>query len=105
MRTPKISMIAMDARDPAKAFVRVPNEPGRWIYAHRCVVEVACPFCESAIGEPCKNPRSGHYWTDTHFHRRNAWARQRSSYNSHGAIHEECTKPRIRLYANMVSTS
>lgn len=90
----------MDARDPAKAFVRVPDEPGRWIYADRCVVEVACPFCLSAIGEPCKNHRTGKYWVDSHFYRRNAWLRIRPGY-SHGELHEEDVKPRIQMYADM----
>jgi hypothetical protein len=100
MRTPRISMIAMDARDPKKAFVRVPDEPGRWIYADRCVVEVPCSQCEAAIGEPCKGRYSGKYWVDTHYRRRNAWAALRKQVD-HIRIHEEDVKPRIQMYADM----
>lgn len=63
----------MEARNPNQVFVRVPNEPGRWILAERCVVEIPCPKCHAAIGEPCFNERSGKYWVNTHWRRRSAF--------------------------------
>jgi hypothetical protein len=38
MRCGSISLVAMEARDKSKVFVRVPNEPGRWVYTDICVV-------------------------------------------------------------------
>jgi hypothetical protein len=55
LQTPKISLIAMESRDPNRVFVRVPNERGRWMLVHRCVVLVECEVCGAAIGEPCKD--------------------------------------------------
>lgn len=96
MRTPKISLIAMDCRDPAKAFVRVPDEPGRWVLTDRCVVEVACSQCGSAIGEPCRSHLSG-YRQGTHFTRRNLWNR-RSTKAQRRTVHvESLEKPRYRF--------
>lgn len=89
----------MDARNPNKAFVRVPDEPGRWIYADRCVVEVPCRVCEAAIGEPCKGQYSGKYWVEVHYQRRNEWKAMRKG--EYVKLHEEDTRPRIRLYADM----
>lgn len=96
MKTPKIALIAMDCRDPAKAFVRVPDEPGRWVLTDRCVVEVECTRCKAAIGEPCKSHLGG-YRQGTHCDRRNLWNR-RSTRDQRRAIHvESLEKPRYRF--------
>lgn len=98
-RTPRISLIAMEARDPAKAFVRVPNEPGRWVLTDRCVVEVACDCCLAGIGEPCHN-RNGQYGVGTHHVRRTAWHNKRPGrVGIH--IEDESAKPRMRVLALM----
>lgn len=94
MRAGAISLVAMEARDPAKAFVRVPNEPGRWVYTDRGVVEVSCEICGSVRGELCIS-RPGKYIAGTHYCRRIDWKRK------HGRsvdVHEEdVSKPRIRI--------
>lgn len=87
-------MVAMDARDPARAFVRVPNEPGRWVYTDRCVVEVPCPHCEAAIGEPCHNG-TGKYWAGTHYRRRERWRWSNANFKYRRSLHEEAPKPHI----------
>lgn len=48
---PRISLISY-ACTPAKVFVRIPNERGRWTLTDRCVVEVACPTCGAVMGSP-----------------------------------------------------
>lgn len=93
MVTPRISLVAMEARDPAKAFVRVPNEPGRWVLTDRCVVEVECSQCMAAIGEPCHNGR-GKYWQGTHCCRRGAW-RHVSTGAMRAERHEEVTEENL----------
>lgn len=60
MQTPKISLIAMESRDPNRVFVRVPNERGRWMLVHRCVVLAPCDVCGAAIGEPCRDKTPHH---------------------------------------------
>lgn len=72
------------ALDPSKVFVRVPNERGRWMLVDRSVVEVACPYCEAIVGEPCHAVRTSwrslgkphdpiRYHTGIHVDRRRAW--------------------------------
>lgn len=76
-----ISLVSY-AATPDKCFVRVPNERGRWVLTDRCVIEVECPQCKAIKGEPCfrhfgVEPKTQHYWTDTHFARRSAWQKLR----------------------------
>lgn len=96
MRTPKISLIAMECRNPAQAFVRVPDEPGRWVLTDRCVVEVECPHCKSAIGEPCKS-HSGRYQQGTHCYRRDMWNRRKTRVQRDTVHVESLEKPRYRF--------
>lgn len=77
-RTPKVSLIAYADRDPRFIFVALPDHPGRYVRTLRCVGEVDCPACKSAIGEPCKSMSSTlngrlRYWAGTHCERRRAW--------------------------------
>lgn len=66
--TPRISLVAYADRDPDKVFVAIPNERARYVRTERCVVEVWCPACKSAIGEPCRN-KTG-YTAGVHYKRR-----------------------------------
>ena len=100
MKTPRISLVAMESRDPNKTFVKVPNEPGRWILAERCVVEVPCPRCYAAIGEPCFNPDNGKYWVDTHLLRRIEW-KKKKKHSDNGQIIIEDIRPRVRVSATI----
>lgn len=50
-----ISLLAYDDLNPAKCFVKVPNEKGRWMLTDKSVIEVPCPWCLSTVGEPCHN--------------------------------------------------
>ena len=94
---PRVALVAFETRDPAKAFVKVPNEPGRWVYTDRCVVEVPCSLCGAGVGEPCHDGRNRKYASGTHHVRRSAW---RAKKPRHPAIHEEQpqAKPHIRLH-------
>lgn len=98
MRTPRISLVAMEARDPGKAFVRIPNEPGRWVLTDRCVVEMECPVCMAAIGEPCHN-RRGKYGVGTHAYRRINYNHARGAKPATPHIEDEDAKPRMRIPA------
>lgn len=77
-RSSRIGLVAYCALPPFMVFVRVPNEPGRWLMTHRCVVEVACAYCKAVEGEPCFNAYRGRppvrYWTGTHTDRRKAYS-------------------------------
>lgn len=64
---PSIKLVAWESRDPNRVFVAIPNERGRYLYTHRSVVLVACPYCKATVGEPCKN--RGHYNAGVHYHR------------------------------------
>jgi hypothetical protein len=67
----RIGLVAYCALPPHLVFVRVPNEPGRWVLTDRCVVDVACPVCGAQAGEPCHNRRAvRRYGTGTHADRR-----------------------------------
>jgi len=71
-RSKTVSLVAYCALPPNQVFVRVPNERGRWLITERCVVEVDCPFCNSAVGEPCIS-RPGNYTIGVHVWRRSLW--------------------------------
>lgn len=96
-QTPKISLIAYESKYPGKVFVAVPNERGRYVLTDRCVIEVDCPHCKAASGEPCHS-RHGHYWTGTHVDRRYQWQREKRkrAYEKPKAFEKE-EKPRIRV--------
>ncbi len=101
MQTPKISLVAHDSKWPAKVFVSVPNERGRYVLTDRCVIEIECGACEAAIGEPCHNKR-GVYWSGTHCDRRSSWQRLKRNTlrdfkvdGKYFVFSEE--KPRIRV--------
>jgi len=38
---------------PGKVFVKVPNERGRYMLTHECVVHGPCKHCGAIVGEPC----------------------------------------------------
>lgn len=67
-QSPQVKLVAYESADPNFVFVGVPNEKGRYIRAERCVVEVCCPICMAAIGEPCISG-FGNYWVATHWRR------------------------------------
>lgn len=70
-RMSRIGLVAYCALPPLSVFVRIPNEPGRWILTHRCVVEVPCPVCHAVEGEPCHDRKqTRRYGTGTHADRR-----------------------------------
>ena len=99
--TPAITLVAFEARDPSKAFVKVPNERGRWMLTDRCVVEVECSFCGAGVGEPCFTRGAGihrRYVVGTHYVRRLDW---KARHGWAQGIHEENpgAKPHIRLRA------
>lgn len=105
--TPAITLVAFEARDPSKAFVKVPNERGRWMLTDRCVVEVACSHCGAGVGEPCFTRESGvsrRYVVGTHYARRTTWKARPCREQG---IHEEDhgAKPHIRLHAKRRSGS
>ena len=105
--TPRVAMIAFEARDPAKAFVKVPNEPGRWFYTDRCVVEVGCDLCGAGAGEPCFRSGQGiqrKYTSGTHYVRRLRW---KATKRRDPGIHEEQpeAKPHIRLRAGKTEST
>ena len=104
--TPQISLVAYETRDPRKVFVKVPNQRGRWMLTDRCVVEVACKFCGSAIGEPCRSKCHGgrhDYTVDTHYHRRQAYMFSRDSWEVPKLPENELImKPHYRVMANAV---
>lgn len=68
--TPRIQLIAYESRNPAKIFVAIPDQRGRYILTDRSVAMVPCEHCKSMVGEPCKS-RLG-YSGGTHYTRRNA---------------------------------
>lgn len=72
-QSPRISLVAHEARPTGLVFVRVPNERGRYLLTHRSVVEVACPHCKAIKGEPCKSHNL--YTVGVHCDRKVAWRR------------------------------
>ncbi|MES2415113.1 MAG: hypothetical protein V4614_15005 [Pseudomonadota bacterium] len=77
MITPKIHLVAFQDRQNAMIFVAVPNESNRWLRTDKSVAAVACPFCHSIAGEPCKrsvaySDRPTVYAGSTHYLRRSA---------------------------------
>lgn len=68
LKTPAISMVAWSTQDPRQVFVAIPNERGRYMKTSVCVVQVACPACEAAIGEPCRVRRGGQWQYNTTVH-------------------------------------
>ena len=70
--TPRISLVAFEARIGQFIFVAVPNERGRYLKTDKSVAIVACSQCRSAIGEPCKanGGTEDGYATVTHVARR-----------------------------------
>jgi hypothetical protein len=74
-RMSRIGLVAYCALPPLSVFVRVPNEPGRWMITHRCVVEVDCTYCKAIVGEPCHNMKLvKRYRNGTHTYRRAAFS-------------------------------
>lgn len=101
--TPKISLIAFEARNPSKAFVQVPNERARWVLTDRCVVEVPCSHCKATVGEPCKRSGGDGYGVDTHYVRRHAW-QAKATRKTRSEIPVEDARPRVRVHAGGVVT-
>lgn len=86
MKSLNIGLVAYGL-DTSKAFVRVPNERGRWMLTDRCVVEVDCPHCKAVAGEPCRQVQTSwrrmdqphdpiRYGISVHVARKRAWAQQ-----------------------------
>lgn len=92
-----IGLVAYCALPPNFVFVRVPNEKGRWIMTHRCVVEVACTFCKAVTGEPCftrnESVAERRYHVGTHTWRRSEWMQKRRMSDRAPTAH----KPKIPL--------
>lgn len=89
----RIGLVAYCALPPNHCFVRVPNEPGRWVMVHRCVVDCECSYCSATFGEPCR--RGKHYGVGTHTARRIAHSMVRWRQRNEGGPTQH--KPRISL--------
>ncbi len=89
----RIGLVAYCALPPNLVFVRVPNEPGRWVMVHRCVVDLECSYCKATFGEPCK--RGNNYGVGTHTARRIGHSFIRKQARNHGGFPQH--KPRIAL--------
>lgn len=107
--TPQISLVAYETRDPRKVFVKVPNQRGRWMLVDRCVVEVPCMVCGTAIGEPCISHTtcgSHTYMVDTHYQRRQKYKFSRNHWVVPALPENELSmKPRYRVMAKVVEVS
>jgi hypothetical protein len=73
---PKISLVAFEERYNSFIFVAIPNQRGRYLRTDKSVALVACPICESAIGEPCRSRYGDGYSCTTHAVRRTKAQRQ-----------------------------
>lgn len=93
--TPSISLVAYEARD-GRVFVKVPNERGRYMLVDRCVIEVDCPQCKSARGEPCKGAVAD-YAVDTHVVRRNKYRAIRRGWQLPPPDDQLSSKPHFKL--------
>ena len=49
----RLGLVAYEFVPDKLVFVRIPNEPGRWVLTHHSVAKVACPWCRAVVGEPC----------------------------------------------------
>jgi len=94
--TPQISLVAYESRDGRRVFVKVPDERGRYMLTDRCVVEVSCPNCRSAIGEPCKGLQKS-YSVDTCYLRRRAYNFKRKGWAIPPPVDQMPAKPRYKL--------
>ena len=90
--------------DTSKAFVRVPNERGRWMLTDRSVAEVDCPHCKAITGEPCRQVQTPwrrmdqphdpiRYCASVHVARKQAWSK--ATGHRFPARHAAPHKPRI----------
>lgn len=70
---PSIALVAWAERTGDFIFVKVPNERGRYLRTDSCVAHVACPWCKSIPGEPCKSNSRKYYGSGTHSDRRRAF--------------------------------
>lgn len=67
--TPRVSLVAFEARTPGLIFVAVPNQRGRYVRTDKSVALVECSLCEAMVGEPCRHRQNG-YGGGTHAVRR-----------------------------------
>lgn len=74
--TPRIALVAYEARQSDFIFVSVPDERGRYVRTDKSVAFMCCGVCNAIVGEPCKG-RNG-YHGGTHVGRRAAARRFRS---------------------------
>lgn len=104
MQSLNIGLVAYGL-NPAVAFVRVPNERGRWMLVDRSVVEVDCPHCKAVAGEPCRQVKTSwrqmdkphdpiRYGVGVHVARKQAWAQ--ATGHRFPAKHAAPHKPRLR---------
>ena len=68
--TPRISLVAYEARDPAFIFVAIPDQRGRYVRTDRSVAFVDCMECGAVVGEPCQGRSGDGYGGATHVWRR-----------------------------------
>lgn len=99
---PSISLVAYEDRTGNFVFVKIPNERGRYLKTHRCVIYVHCPDtkCASIPGEPCKSTavqsRSADgYHTSVHVSRARLFE---ARYGRKRRPHEEMVKIFQRYY-------
>lgn len=97
--TPRISLVAWEERKPGNnVFVAIPNIAGRYLRTHKSVVQVSCPHCHAAVGEPCittgyPQTRETRYTAETHYRRRKkAGATKQAVGDYHGAKLAEIKK-------------
>lgn len=67
----QISLVAYN-QVPGRAFVKIPDAPGRYFLTDICVVYVECELCKAMKGEPCFRYMQGRkkYSSGTHVVRR-----------------------------------
>lgn len=103
MKSLNIGLVAYGL-DTSKAFVRVPNERGRWMLTDRCVAEVDCPHCKAVAGEPCRQIQTSwrrmdqphdpiRYCASVHIARKRAWSQ--ATGHRFPARHAAPHKPRV----------
>ena len=77
MITPRISLVAFEAQEKGKAFVKSPTEPGRYFLLPTCVVRNGCPQCGAIAGEPCisglKDGQNKYWVSDVHYRRKDKY--------------------------------
>lgn len=100
MKELRIGLVAYGVT-PELVMVKVPNERGRWMLTHWCVVMIACRLCGAVVGEPCHNGKGGallRYSVGTH-----AWRRTDAAEKFGWAGHRRQQPHKLRLNEEDIS--